>query len=134
MEVTTREHTYLLDEPKLLGGDDAAVSPVELAVGALAGCAGITLKALARYLVKVDVSDVAVRVEVAVNPIGTDVDVPFDRATIHYELTTDADAEQRAQLEETVPRLCPVGKLYRAAGVGVNEEWTFHPVGDGGGL
>jgi putative redox protein len=47
--ITAREHAILVDQPVEDGGDDAAATPVELMVGALASCVAFYA---GRYLVR----------------------------------------------------------------------------------
>jgi uncharacterized OsmC-like protein len=93
---------------------------------ALAGCAGVTLNALATAL-GIQLRDAKVRAEGDLDFRGTlgvskDVPVGFQRIRLQFELDTDANAEQVATLIRLTERYCVVFQtLNRPATVGV--EW-----------
>ncbi|WP_415972416.1 OsmC family protein [Rhodococcus sp. 077-4] len=135
MTVSTGEHSYLLDEPTSVGGGNLGVNPVEASLGALAGCSGITLKAVAKHALGITVDDVVVNVVAQLDPRGMalqeEVEMPFRSVHLRYNGRTDADAGQIDELRELVNKFCPVGKLFRAAGSEVTEEWVIARAGDG---
>jgi putative redox protein len=51
--ISAREHAVLVDQPIADGGDDAASTPVELMVGALASCVAFYA---GRYLVRMSIN------------------------------------------------------------------------------
>lgn len=135
MTVSTGDHSYLLDEPVAVGGGNLAVNPVEASLGALAGCSGITLKAIARHALGITVDDVAVHVDAQVDLRGIyfqeEVEMPFRSVHLRYSVCTDADATKIDELKGMVNKFCPVGKLFRGAGSEVTEEWVIARVSEG---
>jgi uncharacterized OsmC-like protein len=111
-EATIRGHTVACDEPRSIGGSDAAQSPVELFLTSLATCQAITYRVWAAEL------DIALdRVEVEV--VG-DIDLRgflgvegvdragYERVTVRVALRGPEPAERYAELAEAVDRHCPV--------------------------
>ena len=47
-KIEARHHALIADEPEDLGGSDGGPTPMELALGALGACTGITLEMYAR--------------------------------------------------------------------------------------
>lgn len=47
-KIEARSHALVADEPRDLGGEDEGPTPMELALGALGACTGITLEMYAR--------------------------------------------------------------------------------------
>jgi putative redox protein len=129
MTVSTAAHAYLLDEPESVGGGNLAVNPVEASLGALAGCSGITIKAVAKHVLGITVDDVAVNVDAQMDLRGAllqeEVEMPFRSVHLRYSARTDATAAKIDELKELVDKFCPVGKLFRAAGSEITEEWVI---------
>ncbi|MDI9893187.1 OsmC family protein [Rhodococcus sp. IEGM 1381] len=129
MTVSTGEHSYLLDEPTSVGGGNLGVNPVEASLGALAGCSGITMKAVAKHALGITVDLVEVNVVAQLDPRGMnlqeEVEMPFRSVHLRYSALSDADAAQIDELKKLVNKFCPVGKLFRAAGSEVTEEWVI---------
>ena len=60
--ITAGKHTFLVDEPAALAGDDVAASPVEVALGALISCQIVVYRLYAQAL-SIQVDDIDVRAE-----------------------------------------------------------------------
>src|SRR5699024_3550474 len=60
--VRAGKHSFLVDEPTALAGDDAGTSPVEYALGALAGCQVVVYRLYAQQL-GIAVDDISIRAE-----------------------------------------------------------------------
>jgi uncharacterized OsmC-like protein len=98
-EVRTRDHGWLLDEPRSLGGSDRGPTPNEALWAALGGCTAITLR---MYADRKGWPLEAVEVRVHHRREGNEDQV--DRELI---LFGPLDEEQRARLAEIADR-CPV--------------------------
>ena len=110
--VRAGRHTFLIDEPPLFGGEDAAPSPVELLLASLAGA----LNAIGQY--------VAGELSMAIRSLDIAVDgdcnadcffgkslearAGFQDIRIQLTLDTDADSETVEKWEEQVRLRCPV--------------------------
>lgn len=115
-DVTSRQHTYVVDEPASLGGDDSAANPVEYALGALIGCQVVTYRFWAARLgIRLD--------DVRVTAVG-DLDVRgffglddavragFSEIRLDVELIGPESTERYAQLHDAVDAHCPVLDLF----------------------
>jgi uncharacterized OsmC-like protein len=84
---------------------------------ALAACAGVTLSAVATAI-GVEIREGVVRTEGDIDFRGTfgvskEVPVGFQRIRLHFDLQTDAPAEQIAKLIEVTERYCVVYQTLR---------------------
>lgn len=101
VEMTVRTHTLRADEPADIGGADAAPTPIELLLGALASCTSITMRMY------------ATRKGWALGAIHVDTLASVDRAstlksvTLTLRIEGDLDAAQRTRLLE-IAHKCPV--------------------------
>ena len=115
-DVRTRQHTFVVDEPASLGGDDSATNPVEYALGAFIGCQVVTYRFWAARL--------GIRLEgVTVEAMG-DLDVRgffglddgvragFTQVRLDVHLTGPETAERYAELQRAVDAHCPVLDLF----------------------
>src|SRR5690554_6094746 len=60
--ITAGKHTFVVDEPAALAGDDVAASPVEFALGALISCQIVVYRLYAHAL-GIEVDDIEVKAE-----------------------------------------------------------------------
>ena len=105
-------HEFLIDEPPLFGGEDAAPSPVEMLLASLAGA----LNAIGQYVagelgMTIRSLDIAVDGDCdAARFFGKSMDARagFQDIRIHLTLDTDAGAETVKKWEEQVRLRCPV--------------------------
>jgi uncharacterized OsmC-like protein len=111
-EAPVRRHVVTADEPRSVGGDDSAPSPIDLALGALATCQAITYRVWATRL---DVALERVRVEVEADIdlqgfFGLREGVPagFDAVRLRIDLAGPEPPERYEALAEAVDRHCPV--------------------------
>jgi uncharacterized OsmC-like protein len=86
------------------GGDGRAACSGDMLLEALAGCAGVTLRAVATAL------DLDFRGTLGVSK---EVPVGFKAIRLHFDLDTDATAEQRATLLKLTERYCVVYQTLR---------------------
>ncbi len=105
-------HSLLIDEPPLFGGEDAAPSPVELLLAALAGA----INAIGQYTAK-ELGMTVRRLDIAVDGdcdgarfFGTSLDGRAGFTDIRVSLTLDSGAgpELAARWLEQVRLRCPV--------------------------
>lgn len=118
-DLTSRQHTYVVDEPAGLGGDDSAANPVEYALGALISCQVVTYRFWAARLgIRLD--------DVAISAVG-DLDVRgffglddavragFGEVRLDVRLTGPETAERYEELHAAVDAHCPVLDLFTNA-------------------
>jgi len=103
-QITSRDHTFYIDEPGELGGADTAPTPYEALLGALGACKAITAKMYAQRkgwaLDEVQLDLIHSRPNGRGNPELIEISMSF---------TGDIDDTQRARLKE-ITNACPVQK------------------------
>ena len=107
------------------GGDGASLCSGDMLLEALVACAGVTLNAVATAI-GVELRDARVSAEGDLDfrgTLGVDREAPvgFRDIRLHFDLETDADAEQVAKLLDLTERYCVVFQTLRGhAGLGVS--------------
>ena len=101
------------------GGSGLQACSGDMLLEALVACAGVTLKAVATAL-GINLKDASVSAEGDLDFRGTlgvakDAPVGFRDIRLHFELDTDAPAEQRKKLIELTERYCVVLQTLRAS-------------------
>lgn len=114
--VKSRGHTIDVDEPEALGGDDAATSPVEYALVALASCQVATYRfTAARLGIQVDDIDVSADADLdARGFFGLDDSVRPGFTAVRFEvrITGPESDERYEELRREVDAHCPVLDLF----------------------
>ena len=114
--VTAGKHTFLVDEPAGLAGDDAAPSPVEVALGALIACQVVVYRLYAQQL-EITVDDIAITAEGDLDARGLfgidrSVRPGFDQVRLDVVLTGPESDQRYEQLKQVVDAACPVLDLF----------------------
>jgi len=94
------------------GGDGRSACSADMLLEALAGCAGVTLRAVATAL-GIQLRDATIQAEGDLDFGGTlgvskDVPVGFQQIRLRFDLDTDASEEQLATLLRLTERYCVV--------------------------
>lgn len=110
--ITSRTHTFTLDEPKELGGTDIGMNPVEALLGALGACKCIVARAFASKH-KIKLNDIVVECSGVLDPdgfLGKNPEAKIGFSSIHTVFRIDADntREELEQFIEFVDATCPV--------------------------
>ena len=110
VELSARKHTIEVDEPKGIGGGDAAASPVEYALMALASCQAITYRLWATKLeIELDGLEIAVEGDLDLHGLFGLDDVRPGFSAIRIEVTPSGPEPARfAELADAVDAHCPV--------------------------
>lgn len=116
-EIRIGRHEITIDEPPALGGQDAAINPVESALAALLSCQVVTYRFWAAKL-GMPLDDVHVRTEGDLDVRGffglADAVRPgFGEVRLAVDLRGPASAEDYQRLQDTVDEHCPVLDLFR---------------------
>ncbi len=115
-EVSARRHTFTVDEPPTLGGDDEHTNPVEYALGSLLGCQVVTYRFWAAHLgIQVDTIDLSAVGDLDVRGffgLDTAVRPGFSEIRVEVRLTGPETAERYAELQRAVDEHCPVLDLF----------------------
>lgn len=113
--VTAGKHTFFVDEPAGLAGDDGAASPVEVALGALIACQVVVYRLYAQQL-GIAIDDIAITAEGDLDARGLfgDRSVRPGFSGVRLDIVVSGpESEQRyEQLKETVDAACPVLDLF----------------------
>lgn len=114
--VTAGRHEFLVDEPAGLAGDDAAASPVEYALGALASCQVVVYRLYAHQLgIRVDEISIEAEGDLDVQGLfGADASVRpgFGAVRLTVNITGPESQERYEELRGTVDAHCPVLDLF----------------------
>jgi putative redox protein len=113
------KHSFLVDEPGALAGDDLAASPVEFALGALISCQIVVYRLYANAL-GIQVDDIDIKAEGDLDArrlfgIDESVRAGFTEVRLDIQLTGPESDERYQQLREAVDAHCPVLDLFANA-------------------
>jgi uncharacterized OsmC-like protein len=117
VDIRTGIHSFKVDEPRALGGANAAANPVQYALASLGSCQAITYRLWAARL-GVTFDSITVRVEGDLDLrgfFGVDDGVRPGLSAIRVEVTvTGPESEERyAELAAAVDEHCPVLDLFK---------------------
>ncbi len=112
VNVQAGEHSFILDEPKDLGGTDLGMNPVEALLGSLGACKCIVARSFAR-LHRIDLKNITVEVEGDLDPDGfmgknKDAKIGFTEIRTNLIIESDSDEEDIKKFVEFIDRTCPV--------------------------
>lgn len=115
-EIASGKHTFTVDEPAALAGDDEAPSPVEYALGALIGCQVVVYRLYAQQLgIQLDDIQIEAEGDLDVRGIfGVDAGVRpgFSEVRLTAHVTGPESQERYDELLATVEAHCPVQDLF----------------------
>ncbi|MDO8107863.1 OsmC family protein [Isoptericola sp. b441] len=115
-DLSARAHTWRVDEPAALGGQDAAANPVEAALGAFLACQTVTYRFWAARL-GIRLDDVRLEAEADLDVrgfFGLDESTRpgFGALRVRVRLVGPETAERYAELQAAVDAHCPVLDLF----------------------
>lgn len=115
-QITAGKHTFLVDEPAALAGDDLAASPVEFALAALVSCQIVVYRLYAQAL-GIQVDDISIASEGDLDArrlFGIDETVRpgFTAVRLAVTITGPESEERYQQLRDAVDAHCPVLDLF----------------------
>jgi len=114
--ITSGKHTFLVDEPDALAGDDLAASPVEFALGALISCQVVVYRLYAQAL-GIRLDDIDVKAEGDLDArrlfgIDNSVRAGFTDVRLAVTITGPETAARYQELRGVVDAHCPVFDLF----------------------
>jgi uncharacterized OsmC-like protein len=117
--ITAGKHTFLVDEPAALAGDDVAASPVEFALGALISCQIVVYRLYAQAL-GIQVDDITIDSEGDLDArrlfgIDESVRAGFSEVRLSIAITGPETDARYQELREYVDAHCPVLDLFANA-------------------
>ncbi len=112
VEVSARQHTMILDEPKSMGSSDKGMTPIEALMGALGACKCIVARSFAEQH-GVELKSVEVSVEGEFDPDGflgknPEAKIGFSAIRSIYHIESDSPKENIEKLVAFVDKTCPV--------------------------
>jgi uncharacterized OsmC-like protein len=115
-DITAGKHSFGIDEPAALAGDDLAASPVEFALAALVSCQVVVYRLYAQAL-GIQVDDISIAADAdldAARLFGIDESVRPGFTDVRLAITIDGpETEARYQeLRAAVDAHCPVLDLF----------------------
>ena len=114
--ISAGKHSFTVDEPTPLAGDDAAPNPVEYALGALISCQIVVYRLYAHNLgLTIDDLEVTAEGDLDVQGLfGADETVRpgFSGVRVAVTITGPDSQEAYQQLQETVDAHCPVFDIF----------------------
>lgn len=126
-EISTRDVTTIIDEPKEREGTNMGPSPTETLVAALIACTNVIGHKCAKRH-GVEFSAMSVDAEATLDRRGTrlleEIEVPFPKIRLMINVTTDASEADMEKVKADLHRFCPVSKVVRNAGTELEEIWS----------
>ncbi len=112
VECIARNHTFLLDEPKELGGTDTGMNPVESVLSALGACKCIVARCFAKAH-RIDLQDFHIELEGDLDPDGfmgknSEVKIGFSEIRSKIYIKSNSSKEDIEKFVEFIDRTCPV--------------------------
>ncbi len=115
-ELRAGKHVFHIDEPASLAGDDAAASPVEVALGAFIACQIVVYRLYAQLLgISIDSIEATAEGDLDVRGLfGMDKSVRpgFSAIRLTTSITGPETEEKYAELQQAVDQNCPVLDLF----------------------
>jgi len=125
-ELSTRDVSFVIDEPLERGGTNLGPAPTETVIAALVGCTNTIGNKCADSL-GIDVGHFHITAVCDFDRRGgtlmEDVAVPFTKIILTVEADGSASEADLQRLSEEVAKYCPVSKLFRQAGTEIEEIW-----------
>lgn len=123
-----RNFSFIVDEPKQLGGTDAGPTPLEYVMGAFNGCLFVVIELVAReqqfHYEEIEISSYGTVDRRGL--FGTaDVSPHFQKVVNDIRFTSSESPERLQQLQAEVIRRCPMYNLYVDAGIDVQLNWSI---------
>lgn len=124
---TAREHQVVIDADAQMGGQGTGPNPMETMLSALAACANIIARIIAREM-EFDLQGIDFEIVADLDPQGImgdpDVRPYFGKVEVKATLTT-AEPDTRIQaLKHAVEGRCPAYSMFKAANVEMIDDWV----------
>lgn len=111
-DVSVRDLTFSIDEPEKLGGTNTGPNPVELLLGALAGCLNVLGHMVAKEM-GFEIQEMRMRVEGNLDPLAylgkkPDVRPGFMEIRVSMDVQSNATPDVLREWAKAVEARCPV--------------------------
>lgn len=125
-DLKSRHHTWVIDEPVTMGGEDRGPDPLSSLLGAWAACENVTARIVAKEL-NFNIQKMEFQVEGVLDPRGfmgdPNVKPYFQEVSIKVLVTTDEPEERVKELGRITDARCPIYTTFQAAGIKLHSEW-----------
>ncbi|AKI01923.1 putative redox protein, regulator of disulfide bond formation [Hoeflea sp. IMCC20628] len=125
-ELSTRDVSFVIDEPLERGGTNMGPTPTDTVIAALVGCTN-TIGSKCAASLGIDAGHFHISAVCDFDRRGVtlmeEVDVPFTKIILTVEADGSASEADLQRLAEEVAKYCPVSKLFRQAGTQIEEIW-----------
>ena len=125
-DVSVRDVETTIDEPIERGGTNMGLSPTDAMIASLIACSSVISHKIA-HRDGIDIQRMTIDAAATFDRRGVtlqeEIEVPFPKITLTFNVTTTADDAAIARLRADLPKFCPISKVIRAAGTTIHEEW-----------
>lgn len=125
-ELTSKQHTIIIDEPENMGGADTGPDPLANMLASLAGCENVVANMAAKEM-DFDLQGIDFRVTGELDPRGlmgdANVQPYFQQVAVEASVKTSESDERIDELKAKTDARCPVFTTFRAAGIPIDATW-----------
>lgn len=112
VECVSRDHQFILDEPKELGGADKGMNPCEALLSALGACKCIVAGSFAQAK-GIDIQDLKIEVEGDLDPDGfmgknPNAKIGFTEIRTMVNIKSSSSEEEIKAFVEFIDKTCPI--------------------------
>ena len=126
-DCSARDVTISVDEPLARGGTNLGLTPTETLWAALLGCTNVIGQRCAKKH-GMNILDIDLKVDYTFDRRGgamrEEVEVPFPKATLNINVTSDANEETVEKVKADLARYCPVSKVIKNSGCDLVTVWN----------
>ena len=126
-DVAVRDRQMVIDEPVERGGTNQGFTPTETLMASLIGCTNVITHKVA-HKHGVEIKSMSIRLEAQFDRRGVmlqeELERPFSAVKLYIDLQTAADAPSVERVKKELAMFCPVAKVFRAAGIRLEEVWN----------
>lgn len=126
-DCSARDVNISVDEPVARGGTNTGLTPTETLWAALLGCTNVIGQRCAKKH-GMKIMDIDLQLNYTFDRRGgamrEEVEVPFPKATLNINVTSDADEETVEKVKADLARFCPVSKVIINSGCDLVTVWN----------
>jgi len=125
-EISVRDVSTVIDEPKEREGTNKGPTPTETMVAALIACTNVISHKCAKKH-GVELKAMTIDAESTFDRRGTqlleEIEAPFPKIRLLIDVTTDASEAAMEKVKADLHRFCPISKVIRNSGTELEEVW-----------
>lgn len=125
-DISVRDVTGIIDEPKERGGTNMGLTPTETLMASLIGCTNVITQRIAHNMdVEIGAMEIGLTAQFDRRGVmlAEDVEQPFSDIVMTIDVTTNATPEQMDAIRADLQKFCPVAKVIRGSGITITENW-----------